>query len=340
MNYNKIYNDMIENAKTKIRSKKDGNYYEIHHIIPVCMNGTNDKDNLVLLTAREHFMAHKLLHKIYPKNYKLYFAFVSMCKFLTDNRYKPCSRDFDYLKESFGRYISEINTGRQHTEETKQKMRDNNPNRGGLREEHKQAISEALTGRKLSEEHIESCSKGLRKYYETHPGTQTGRTKSPEEIEAQRIALIEYWETRTPEQMKEWSEKFSGENNANYGKPRTDEVKQAISEKNSVKVLFDGILYDSFSIAQNELNMTRKVMKRILDKEISKNNANYKIFYKEGSKIIGRKNPDKQKKILFDGVVYNSLKECGEKINKSDVRVGQILREQIKNGNDNYKYLT
>jgi len=209
MNYNKIYNDMIENAKTKIRSKKDGNYYELHHIIPVCMNGSDDKDNLVLLTAREHFMAHKLLHQIYPKNSKLYFAFVSMCKFLTDNRYKPCSRDFYYLKESYGRYISEINTGRQHSEETKQKMRDNNPNRGGLREEHKQAISDALTGRKLSEEHIESCSKGLRKYYETHPGTQTGRTKTQEEIEKQKVALTEYWNSRTPEQMKEWSERFS-----------------------------------------------------------------------------------------------------------------------------------
>ena len=29
------------------------------------MNGTNKKDNLVELTAREHFIAHKLLFKAY-----------------------------------------------------------------------------------------------------------------------------------------------------------------------------------------------------------------------------------------------------------------------------------
>ena len=32
------------------------------------MNGSNDLDNLVDLTAKEHFICHHLLTKIYPNN--------------------------------------------------------------------------------------------------------------------------------------------------------------------------------------------------------------------------------------------------------------------------------
>ena len=40
-------------------------YTEKHHILPVCMGGSNVKANLVRLTAREHFIAHWLLYKIH-----------------------------------------------------------------------------------------------------------------------------------------------------------------------------------------------------------------------------------------------------------------------------------
>jgi hypothetical protein len=43
------------------RFKGDGNYYESHHIVPRWMGGTDSDDNLVLLTAREHYLAHYLL---------------------------------------------------------------------------------------------------------------------------------------------------------------------------------------------------------------------------------------------------------------------------------------
>ena len=59
MNYEKIYRELTNRDS---RAK----YTEIHHIIPKCMGGTDDKSNLVKLTAREHYIAHKLLTKIYP----------------------------------------------------------------------------------------------------------------------------------------------------------------------------------------------------------------------------------------------------------------------------------
>jgi len=67
----KEYNALIEkrNNQILIRSKKVCT--ENHHIIPRCMGGNDLSDNMVLLTAREHFFAHVLLCKRYPKQYGL-----------------------------------------------------------------------------------------------------------------------------------------------------------------------------------------------------------------------------------------------------------------------------
>ena len=71
MNYEKIYTQLIERARSENRMKGCGIYFEQHHIVPKCLNGSNNKTNLVLLTAREHYVAHKLLCEIYPEKTKL-----------------------------------------------------------------------------------------------------------------------------------------------------------------------------------------------------------------------------------------------------------------------------
>ena len=58
MDYKAIYYKIIENAKTEVENgKRSLGYYEKHHILPRSLNGTNDKNNLVKLTAREHFIS-------------------------------------------------------------------------------------------------------------------------------------------------------------------------------------------------------------------------------------------------------------------------------------------
>ena len=75
MNYESNYYDYINYIKN---IERDLEYSEKHHIIPRCLGGSDDKENLVILTAREHFLAHYLLTKIYPDNYKLIDAFRMM----------------------------------------------------------------------------------------------------------------------------------------------------------------------------------------------------------------------------------------------------------------------
>ena len=64
MNYNRIYNKIVENAIKETRSKGQI-YYEKHHILPRSLGGNNSINNLVLLTGREHYICHILLAKIH-----------------------------------------------------------------------------------------------------------------------------------------------------------------------------------------------------------------------------------------------------------------------------------
>ena len=70
--YQRIYNQIINRAVCDNRVKGNGVYYENHHIIPKSMAPNLDKDpnNLVLLTAKEHFICHYLLTKFCRGNNK------------------------------------------------------------------------------------------------------------------------------------------------------------------------------------------------------------------------------------------------------------------------------
>ena len=81
MNYSNIYSQLVLRGKKRGNIKKALPYYtESHHIIPRCLGGGNETSNLVLLTAREHFIAHRLLSKMYPLNSGLKTAVLLMAK--------------------------------------------------------------------------------------------------------------------------------------------------------------------------------------------------------------------------------------------------------------------
>lgn len=63
MNYQKIYDALIERAQNRVLV---GAYVERHHILPRCMGGGDESSNLVGLTPEEHFVAHQLLLKMHP----------------------------------------------------------------------------------------------------------------------------------------------------------------------------------------------------------------------------------------------------------------------------------
>lgn len=84
MNYQSIYNSIMERARserglTRKEATEVTGYVERHRILPGCMGGRYTKGNIAYLTPEEHYVAHQLLVKIYPKNSKLIFAASAMC---------------------------------------------------------------------------------------------------------------------------------------------------------------------------------------------------------------------------------------------------------------------
>ena len=66
MNYLKHYCNLIRKAENRVPPE---GYTEKHHTFPVSIFGKNKR--IVVLTAREHYIAHALLEKIYLKRYGL-----------------------------------------------------------------------------------------------------------------------------------------------------------------------------------------------------------------------------------------------------------------------------
>lgn len=140
MNYQKIYNHLIERAKTRTLDQ----YKERHHIIPRCMEGTDNLDNLVDLTPEEHYVAHQLLVKIYPENSSLVYAAKMMCLNLLGNRSK--NKLYGWLRKRHSEIMSETWTGKSKSRASVDMMvesRRKNGSYGPLSDDHKEKLSKA-----------------------------------------------------------------------------------------------------------------------------------------------------------------------------------------------------
>lgn len=159
MDYKKIYDNLIESRQNLVRKKVKKRkmnyvYYEKHHIIPKSCGGTNDKENLILLTAKEHFIAHLLLTKCYEgeMKIKMCYAFWMMCN--RNSKYnefnelvKISSSTYQYAKELIAS-LPGFNTGKAPWNKglTKEMDLRINASKRPKTEEHKQNLSKSKKG--------------------------------------------------------------------------------------------------------------------------------------------------------------------------------------------------
>ena len=136
----------------ELTSKQDRSlecYTEKHHIVPKSMGGLDTKENLVVLTAREHYIAHLLLTKCVKKKYrgKILCAYIMMAQVKDSNQarfYKINSRIFEARKiES-----NKLKMGFRHTKEAREKISKNLKGvpKPEFTEEHKNNISKGHKG--------------------------------------------------------------------------------------------------------------------------------------------------------------------------------------------------
>lgn len=98
--YTNWYNLIIK--KAALKNTKETEYYEKHHIIPKSIGGTNQKNNLIKLTAREHYVCHLLLTKMTSGDdqQKMRYALfmISNVKNIGKGRYTPSSKLYEYSR--------------------------------------------------------------------------------------------------------------------------------------------------------------------------------------------------------------------------------------------------
>lgn len=145
------YEEFIQNIlNTRGRFNCGDEYHERHHIVPKCCGGTNDKDNLIDLFAREHFIAHKLLAEENPDNDSLILAYTCMA-FVSDNnqcRYELTQDEYEAARITFSQVISKRYSGsgnpmfgkigeknpfygKKHSDDSRKRIKENHANVSG-----------------------------------------------------------------------------------------------------------------------------------------------------------------------------------------------------------------
>lgn len=110
MNYQKIYDAICQ----KRQADPAAGYGEVHHILPRSLGGSDDRSNLVKLTAREHFICHLLLVKIHQNSasyYKMVKAFFMMSVSSENQQRHLSSRNYEKLRKAFSESMSLSQTG-------------------------------------------------------------------------------------------------------------------------------------------------------------------------------------------------------------------------------------
>jgi hypothetical protein len=195
--YTHWYYGIISNAKSRnITTKKQATaslgYVERHHVIPKCMAGTNQPDNLVYLTGHEHFVCHLLLIRMVQSEFKSKLVYAAWQQ-SRPSTYKPVritGRTYEYLRKQ----LSLSYTGRTLKESTKEKL---------------SMVRKGKPGHKHTLEHkayMSALYKGVPKSYSSFGGKQHS-------IETKDLQ----------------SKLKQGEANPMFGRAQTEETKRLIS---------------------------------------------------------------------------------------------------------------
>lgn len=214
-----LYENLMNTRKDRLR--EPGVYYEVHHIVMKCKGGSNNSDNLVTLTAREHFIAHWLLWRIHrDRDSALAFSMMRRGR----NRELISSRMYAEVREAlslsqtgkgnhmYGKKLTneqlqKFNHKRPHTEETRRKISKTKiAQKFKHSEESKQKMASKSMGNTYALGHSYTPSNETRKKISI---ANTGKKKSDEEKEKMSQRAKTMWSTRDREVSEETRKKIS-----------------------------------------------------------------------------------------------------------------------------------
>ena len=196
--YEKWYEQIVQRAKNRVLN----GYYERHHILPRSLGGLDISENIVCLTAREHFICHWLLTKftVGEERDKMLYALRMMRANKSGQRYtsKITARVYEKLKTEY----SEIQRQRI--------LGENNPMYG-------KKFYRSEEGRIKQSQMVSGDNNGAKK-----PQSRKKISKSKKGVKRDPF---------NPEWLEKLAESNRGENNGMYGKNHTDDSKSKMRAK-------------------------------------------------------------------------------------------------------------
>lgn len=257
MDYEKHYNLLMEKGRTQ--TLPDRTYVEKHHILPASLGGTKAKTNIVTLTAKQHYIAHALLVKIYQVKcvngvdktpyYKMLRAFTSMIwrwgNPKENKRALKNAKMYESWKKELIEYYKICN---------------------------KEWIENLTTEER--KEHGEKISVSLKNFYTTHDGSFTGKKHSKETIQKMKEHRMKYHPGK-------------GSKNSHYGTKWISNIEMQISKRiDKTEPIPDGWVVGRIQ-DWNKYNQKQKDKK---DKQLKKEEKNlelkrlYSMYYEEYQK--------------------------------------------------------
>lgn len=222
--YKKWYFQIIQRAV----DQDTNSYTELHHIIPKALGGDNSPDNLVKLSAREHFICHLLLTKMVQGIYKqkMFFA-LSMMTAKNKNQhrtYKITSRTFETIRKELSEAMKEHWTDELRLKKSQSMKGDKNP---FFDKHHSEETLLKLKSRRVSSETRTQLSISAKERFKDQSGTFLGKTHSEDTCKKMSTSASK------PKSNK-WKLSASlnrkGRPAPNIGVPHSETTKQKISE--------------------------------------------------------------------------------------------------------------
>jgi hypothetical protein len=300
MNYLKVYCNLIRKAENRVPPE---GCVEKHHTFPKGIFGDNDR--IVILTPREHYIAHLLLEKIYIKRYGVgdenTRKMTLTCVMMRNRSEKYNSHLYEQVRV---RYIKNM----------KEKMKgEGNPSYGvPCSEEKKQKIREKHLGKKASQETRDKMSK-------TRTGKRRGTYLKIRDLEFREefIKIVEQSKNKMEvlrklklsrgkfEYITEWINELNldiSHFTGNIGVKHTEQARENIRQS---------------KLGEKNPFYGKKHTKEVKEKMSEERRGNKNNFYRrthsdEARKVIAQKNSESMKGMLWwnDGKNQKRSREC------------------------------
>lgn len=213
--YTTWYNSIISRAIA--RSLDKSIYFEKHHIIPRCLGGTNDKDNIVKLTAKEHFICHLLLVRmVSDKELK---AKLSYAVWQITKRYTVSSNMYSQLRIQLSTNTKGIPKSEKHKAALRKPKANTENMKGG---------TGRAKGTKMSEKSLEKLRASIKKLDRSGSNNSFYEKTHTEETK-QYFRTLFTGQKLSDEHRQKISQGLKGKVTWNKGKPASDEHKKNVS---------------------------------------------------------------------------------------------------------------